>query len=165
MLMRLLKKGNYKKNICLAVSALSVVIIAGMSYLMFGFRTVPECKAVVKIIRPIEGEKKESIILVNLVSSGFREATFMINGHANGAKGSFTLSRMIEADYKYRSGYYYFTVKDMKKQPADNAGQDDLSQALPVINSKYFLLKIERLNTKNYVFSGNRAPIFICTKT
>ncbi|QJW53190.1 hypothetical protein HL670_00040 [Serratia plymuthica] len=163
--MRLLKKGNYKKNICILVSVLSVLIIAGMSYLMFGFRSVPECKAVVKIIRPIDGEKKESIILVNLVSSGFREATFVINGHANGAKGSYTLSRIIEADYKYRSGYYYFTVRDMKKQPADNAGQDDVGQAVPVINSKYFLMKIEKLDTKNYVFSGNRAPVFICTKT
>lgn len=163
--MRLLKKGNYKKNIFLAVSVLSVLIIAGISYLMFGFRTVPECKAVVKVIRPIDGEKKESVILVNLVSSGFREATFVINGHANGAKGGYTLSRIIEADYKYRSGYYYFAVRDMKKQPADNAGQDDVSRALPVINSKYFLLKIEKLNTKNYVFSGNRAPVFICTKT
>ncbi|WP_199638709.1 hypothetical protein JEM67_26295 [Serratia sp. PAMC26656] len=163
--MRLSKKGNYKKTICIAVSVLSVLIIAGMSYLMFDFHTVPECKAVVKIIRPIDGEKKENVILINLVSSGFRETTFMINGHANGVKGTYTLSRMIEADYKYRGGYYYFTVKKMKKQPADNAGQDDVSQTLPIINSKYFLLKIEMLNTKNYVFSGNRAPAFICTKT
>lgn len=117
-----------------------------------------------KLIRPIDDEKKDSLLLLNVVPSGFREATFIINGHAIGEKGNYAVSRVIEADYKYKSGYYYFTVKDVKKQPADNIEKDEVSKTIPIINSKYFLLKIEQLSKNSFVFTGNQAPVFICTQ-
>lgn len=163
--MKSLIKSNYKRYLSIVVSILSLSVIIGTAWLFFDFHNVPECKSVIKVIRPIDDEKKESLILLNVVPSGFREATFIINGHATGEKGSYAVSRVIEADYRYKSGYYYFTVKDVKKQPADNIVQDEVSKTIPIINSKYFLLKIEQLSKDSFVFTGNRAPVFICTKT
>lgn len=163
--MKLSIKNNHKKYIFLAISLLSVLIISVMSFLMFSLHSVPACKAVVKVIRTYDGEKKESVILVNLVPSGFREMTFIVNGQAASAQQGYTLSRMIEADYTYQSGYYYFRVKDIKKMPADNIVEDAVSKTLPIVNSRYFFLKVEALGEKSFVFTGNRAPAFVCTAT
>ncbi|WP_037431880.1 hypothetical protein [Serratia plymuthica] len=163
--MKLSIKNNHKKYIFLAISLLSVLIISVMSFLMFSLHSVPACKAVVKVIRTYDGEEKESVILVNLVPSGFREMTFIVNGQAASAQRGYTLSRMIEADYKYQSGYYYFRVKDIKKMPADNIIEDVVSKTLPIVNSRNFFLKVEALGEKSFVFTGNRAPAFICTTT
>ncbi|MGQ8708722.1 hypothetical protein ACUTSW_22385 [Serratia sp. TSA_198.1] len=163
--MKLLIKSNYKKYISIIIAVLSVFVIVGITWLFYDFHNVPACKSVIKIIRPINGEKEESLLLLSVVPSGFRETTFVINGHASAGNGGYTISRVIEADYTYKSGYYHFTVKDVKKQPADNIEQDEVSKTIPILNSKYFLLKIERLSNNSFVFTGNRAPAFICTKT
>lgn len=139
-----------------------------MIYMIFNMiperHAIPECKSVLRLKIPVNGQLKESTIILNLVNSGKKEATFFLRGNFKEGDAKQLLSRKIVADYKYDGGYYYFSVKDVKKNPVDTISDKDIDNQAFLINSQYFVLKVNKIFDGGYMFSGVRSPIFICSE-
>jgi len=159
--MNLLK--NKKMYLFLLAASFTVSMIYIIFNMIHGRHTIPECKAVLWLKIPVNGQLKESSIILNLVNSGKEEATFYLRGHFNDGDARHLLSRKIVADYTYDSGYYYFSVKDAKKNPVDSVSDQDIDNQAFLINSRYFVLKVNKVFDGGYMFSGVRSPLFICS--
>jgi len=160
--MKLLK--NKKIFLLLLAASFTGLMIYMAFNMMPGRYAVPECKSVIRLMTPVDGQLKESTIILNLVNSGKGEATFYLRGNFKEGDVKHLLSRKIVADYRYEGGYYYFSVKDAKKNPVDTISDEDIDSQAFLINSQHFALKVNKIFDGGYMFSGVRSPIFICSE-
>ncbi|QLJ67568.1 hypothetical protein [Serratia marcescens] len=147
------------------MSIVSILAIVAMAWQLATLHAVPACKAVINMSNTLDGQVRETSLLVNVIPSRFREVTFLLDGQVASEQGISTLSRVVDADYDYRQGYYYFSVKDVKKKSVDNMNDADIVATAAVINSPHFIFKIGSLDDNRLVFSSNIAPSFVCTKS
>ena len=160
--MKLLK--NKKIFLLLLAASFTGLMIYMAFNMMPGRYAVPECKSVIRLMTPVDGQLKESTIILNLVNSGKGEATFYLRGNFKEGDAKHLLSRKIVADYRYEGGYYYFSVKDAKKNPVDTISDQDIDNQAFLINSQHYALKVNKIFDGGYMFSGVRSPIFICSE-
>lgn len=161
--MKLLKKINRKALFLLTLGCMVVLFLFNIANYALRTHTIPECRSVVKLKIPSKGEVKESLIILNIVNVGDKKAVFYLRGYLKDGDKKHPLSRRLTADYKYENGFYYFSVKDVKINPIDLLSDEDISDHAFLINSEHFVLQVKEIFNGGYVFSGLRAPLFICS--
>lgn len=142
-------------SLLLGVLAVSLYAIAARPML-------PECKAVLHSTNEVAGRKIERVLLISVVSSGWHEATFLLNGRILDGNEKMSVARSVVMSSERQGKYYHLQVKANHKSPGDNVKRSELDRLLPVQGQSYYV-NIEQLDDNNFIFIDNHAPMFVCT--
>ncbi len=157
------KKFNLKFFLFLGV-IIALASIAVSAYIYIEKHSVPECSTVVKMFDTLnDGRVIKKVIFINVIKSGWREATFEFHGNISEGNKSYLLSRQVVTEYSYKNGYYYFKIKEGLVNPRDGVKRPDLNALFPKWKSNLYL-HISQLNENSFMFLNNNVPVFICNK-
>lgn len=153
---------NRKCYLTILFSLLGVLAVS--LYVISSSPALPECKAVTHAINEVAGKRIERIVLISVVPSGWRKATFLLNGRIVDGNEKYTVSRSVVVSYKQQGKYYHLQVEENNKNPGDNVGKTDLERFLPA-KGQISYIHVEQVDDEKFMFIDNHSPIFLCTVT
>ncbi|MBF4185625.1 hypothetical protein ISX56_00635 [Serratia ureilytica] len=65
-------------------------------------------------------------------------------------------------DYQRQGSNYTLRRKEAVRKPQDNLDNEALNRRLPM-SAPLIHWRIEKIDERHYLFSGNHAPLFVCT--
>lgn len=139
-------------------------VLAASLYVMSSSPVLPECKAVVHALNEVAGKRIERIVLISVVPSGWRKATFLLNGRIVDGNEKYTVSRSVVVSYKQQSNYYQILVEENNKNPVDDVRRANLERFLPT-KGQVSYIHVEKIDNKKFMFIDNHSPMFLCTAT
>lgn len=159
-----MKAGGYKLMrrygyLLLALSALGCCAVA--AYFLFFKPQIPECRAVEHVIDNVAGRSVERIVLVNVVPDGRRRINILLNGRVYDGKERYVVSRVLVLDYRRQGSNYTLLVKENIKRPHDSIKLEDFNRRLPEQGMQLHW-RIERIDSRHFLFADNHAPLFVC---
>lgn len=139
-------------------------VLAASLYVMSSSPVLPGCQAVVHAINEVAGKRIERIVLISVVPSGWRKATFLLNGRIVDGNEKYTVSRSLVVSYKQQSNYYHILVEENNKSPLDDVGRGNLERFFPA-KGQISYIQVEKIDNKKFMFIDNYSPMFLCTAT
>lgn len=156
-------KVNISRRVYLALCAFAVLLIAAFAYLLATSRDIPACSASSSLEQLTPFGQVKSNIHTYIVPSGWRHATIMINGKVVVGEREYTISRVLEAGYKYYNGNYYVTVQKDSRHSTDNFTDENAKKFALGVNRDYYVLRMLRLNDDNFIMYYGKIPDMLCS--
>ncbi|HID9396030.1 TPA: hypothetical protein ACXIY6_004338 [Serratia marcescens] len=146
-----------------ALLSLVAVLGCGISaYFLFLKPGMPECRAVLYMSDQISDKLIQRVLLVSVVPDGPRKATLLVNGSLFDGDRRYVIDRILLVDYQKQGSNYRLHLKEKIRKPLDNLEKEDLNRRLPM-SAPVFHWRIEQVDQRHYLFTGNNAPFFVCT--
>ncbi|MCC4106627.1 hypothetical protein [Serratia ureilytica] len=145
--------------------AMIAVLCCGISaYHLFFVPQIPECRAVMRATYQLEGKAIQRILLVSVVPEGRRRVSVLLSGSFFDGDTRYTIERALVLDYQREGKNYTLRLKESVRKPQDNLENEDLNRRLPM-SAPLLHWRIEKIDERHYLFSGNHAPLFVCATT
>ncbi|WP_274864582.1 hypothetical protein [Serratia marcescens] len=144
----------------LALTALGCSALAG--YSLFFKPQIPECRAVMHVTDSVGGRSVDRVVLVGIVPDGRRRITLLLNGRVNDGNNRYVIERIVIMEYRRQGSNYTLHVEKSIRKAFDSLEPGNLNRRLPA-EGQLLHWRIERIDSRHFLFVDNHAPLFVCS--
>ncbi len=160
-----MKAGLSKRLWRYRYALLGAMAIAGCgvsAYFLFFKPQIPECRAVLRSTDQLPDQLMQRVLLVSVVPEGARSVTLLLSGSFFDGDTRYTIERAMIMDYQRQGSNYTLRRKEAVRKSQDNLDNEALNRRLPM-SAPLIHWRIEKVDERHYLFSGNHARLFVCT--
>ncbi len=152
-----------KKWLIFSLTIIGVAFLFYGIYLRFFTPLMPECNAVIRVDYNDGENTLSKVLFISIVNINARESAFIINGTATYNNKRFTIARTATMTYTANEGSFLLRSAKVVPRANDDSSSKELNPLLSAFG-KGDMLTVEKINDKQYIFTDNSSPNFICSK-